>query len=86
MNTQPIDCTPGTDPEKELRSDLWPTMSLPQLLQQQEIAITKVSKFATIVGAGAPPSYVAIYNALQEALNVLNNMIDNRSQQKKRKE
>lgn len=81
MSDQP-QYTPETDPEHNLRSDLWPTMSLSQLARQQEIVIDKVSKLHTLMTIGATPSIQNIYAALQIALKDLNALIDNRAQQK----
>lgn len=74
--------TPDTDPNLHLRSDLWPTMSVSQLARQQELAIDKVAKLHTMMGASASPSLINIYGALQQALRDLNALIDNRATQK----
>lgn len=84
MSTNTISYTPGTDPEKELRSDLWPTMTLAELQHQQDLAITKLANFAKIIGPTSPPSYLMVYNALQAALDQLNALVDIRSQQGKK--
>jgi hypothetical protein len=74
--------TSETDPQLTLRSDLWPTMSVSQLSRQQELAIDKISKLHSMMGAAASPSLINIYGALQQALKDLNGLIDNRSTHK----
>jgi hypothetical protein len=74
--------TAETDPQHNLRADLWPTMSVSQLARQQELAIDKISKLHTMMGAQASQSLINIYGALQQALKDLNALIDNRSAQK----
>ncbi len=74
--------TPETDPERNLRSDLWPTMSLSQLARQQEIASDKVSKMHSLMSMGNTQSITNLYAALQIALKELNTLIDNRAEQK----
>jgi hypothetical protein len=73
--------TPENDPTLNLRSDLWPTMTLGQLSRQHEIAIDKAALLATMVGSGSSPSIINLYSALQVALKDLSALIDNRSAQ-----
>jgi hypothetical protein len=74
--SEPTPYTPENDPTLNLRSDLWPTMTVGQLL-----AIDKVSKLHMMMGANASPALINIYGALQQALKDLTWLIDNRSQQ-----
>lgn len=72
----------GMDPSIDLRSDLWPTMTLSELTKQQDIAITKISTLSRMIGPIAGPSLLQMYNALQVALADLSALIDNHSQRK----
>lgn len=78
MSTEP-QYTPETDPNTNLRSDLWPTMTLSQLSRQQELVIDKINKMLILIGASATPALQNIHGALQVALRDLNALIDNRS-------
>jgi hypothetical protein len=60
-------------------------MSLEQLNQQQELAIQKLSTLSTIIGPSSPPSYLMLYNALQQALDMINEIVDHRVQEKQPK-
>jgi hypothetical protein len=73
--------TPENDPNVNLRSDLWPKMTISQLNRQHEIAIDKVSKLHMMMGANASPAIINIYGALQQALRDLTALIDVRAQQ-----
>lgn len=83
-----IDTTPkpvypvGMNPEVDIRSDMWPTMTVTQLARQQDIVITKISTLASMMGPIAGPSLLQLYNALQIALADLSALIDNRGQRK----
>lgn len=72
----------GMDPEVDLRSDLWPTMTVQQLAKQQDIAITKLSTLGKMFGVAANPSINYMYGALQVALADLTALIDNRGSRK----
>ena len=75
--------TPETDPQNNLRSDLWPTMSPAELGRQQELVVDKLSKLQSMTGVSSTPSFRNIYGALQVAMNDLTQLINNRSQQRK---
>jgi hypothetical protein len=68
--------------ENEIRSDLWPTMSVGQLYKQQELVIDKITKLhsmASIGGAAATPTVAGLLKALQQALTDLSQLIESRS-------
>lgn len=71
--------TPETDPALNIRSDLWPSMSLGQLARQQDLVITKISMMHQMMGINASQSLINLYSALQVALNDLTDLINSRS-------
>lgn len=71
------------DPEVEIRSDLWPKMSVSQLARQQEIVIDRLNKLYSMMGSIGTPSMRMMYNSLQVAMQDLSKLIDARTQQKK---
>lgn len=71
------------DPAKQVRSDLWPSMTLTQLTQQQEIVIDRINKLTSIMGIGYTESLRTMYGALQQANQDLARLIDHRSQKEK---
>jgi hypothetical protein len=79
MNTS---VNPDTDPTKNLRSDLWPSMTISELAVQQELVLDKLSRLHGFIGPNATKSMLNIYGALHTALQDLNSLIDNKSNQK----
>lgn len=70
-------------PEKDIRSDLWPTMSLSQLHKQRDLIVEKMSLLRSMMPFGAaPPTVRTLFSALQIALNDVTALIDNRATQK----
>jgi hypothetical protein len=78
MNTT-LTPTDELDIATTIRSDLWNTMTLGQLTQQQELIIGKISLVYQMTGFNANPSINNIYAALQVALTDLNRLIDSRA-------
>lgn len=72
----------GMDPNVDLRSDLWPTMTVTQLAKQHDICITKLGKLTELMGPVANPSLIQMYRVLQIALADLSALVDNRSANK----
>lgn len=68
--------TPDTDPQFNLRSDLWHTMDVSQLTRQQELAVDKATKIQSIMGAGSSPSLITIHKTLQQVITDLSKLID----------
>lgn len=62
-----------------VRSDLWPTMTIAELANQQDIVITRISTLSKIMSTGANPTYHQIYSTLQVALADLTKLIEYRS-------
>lgn len=73
------------DPQHTIRSDLWSTMDISQLTQQQDLVITKISTMHRMLGPSASPTMYNLYAALQVALQDLNQLIDNRSKTNKQR-
>lgn len=70
-------------PEKEVRADMWPTMTLSQLHHQRDLIVDKLSKLQSMMPFGAAPATVAgLYKALQIALQDVMALIDNKADQK----
>lgn len=73
-----------TDPERTIRTDLWPSMTVQQLSRQQELVIDKMSTLSKIMG-GATPTIHHMYSALEVALQDISNLVEHRSAKKPRK-
>lgn len=72
--------------EKEIRTDLWNSMALPELYEQQALLTTKLLTVSTMMdGGNAVPSIMSIYSALQMGLDDITKMIDAQAEQHKRK-
>ena len=72
------------DPEIQIRTDLWGTMQLPQLISQRELLMDRLSSLLKIVGPSVSPTVLNMYNAMQMGLSDINYLIDNRSNTKKK--
>lgn len=71
-----------TDPQVQVRTDLWPTMGMPELVSQRDILMTRMERVSRMMGAGAAPAVFDIYSAMQIALRDINQLIDTRTSQK----
>lgn len=74
-------------PDDELRSDLWPAMSVSQLYHQQELVLDKITKLRSIMpfGVAGTPAIAGMMVALQQAMMDLNLLIESKSTQKPRR-
>lgn len=74
-------------PEEEIRTDLWPTMSISQLYRQQEMLLEKITKLQSMtpLGTGGPPTIQGLLHILQQAMTDLTLLIENKSSYKPRK-
>lgn len=75
--------TSRASPETCVRSDLWPTMTVAELTNQQDMVITRISTLSTIMSGAANPTYHQIYSTLQVALADLTKLIEYRSSKQK---
>lgn len=72
--------------EKEIRTDLWNSMTLSELYEQQALLTTKLMTVSNMIdGASAAPSILSIYSALQMGLDDITKMINTQTEQSKRK-
>jgi hypothetical protein len=69
--------------ETMLRSDLWNTMSMSDLIQQQDLMIAKISALQQMVGINSSPSLATMYHALEMGFKDLNKLIDSKSAKEK---
>lgn len=69
--------------ESMLRSDLWPTMTVAELVKQQELMVTKMSALLYLMSASPSPAVEAMYSAMQMGFNDLNNILNTRTSQEK---
>lgn len=72
------------NPETQVRTDLWGTMQLPQLINQRELLMGRLSTLQKIIGPAVSPTVLNMYNAMQMGLSDINGLIDNRSNTKKK--
>lgn len=73
---------PGDSPQHNIRSDLWLTMDLPALTNQQDLILTKLSTLSSMLGGNASQSHRDIYMAIEVALDEINKLIEHRSNNK----
>ena len=59
--------------EIEVRTDLWHEMDVNRLTHQRELILSKLGLLTTMT---LSPSMIGIYNALQNALQDINTLID----------
>lgn len=71
-----------TDPQYQIRTDLWNTMTAPDLVNQRDILMTRMEKASRMFNHNTSPSILNMYSAMQQALKDINDLIDNRSSQK----
>ncbi|TFH04303.1 MAG: hypothetical protein E4H14_15045 [Candidatus Thorarchaeota archaeon] len=71
---------PLPEPEKEIRSDLWPTMGVSELNKQRDLVLDKLSLARSM--QGFTPATITIGLVLEQALKDLTELIDNRASQK----
>lgn len=69
---------PENDPSIQIRTDLWPTMSISQLNRQRELMLDNISKLQSMVDSHGNPSIRNMYAALQVGLQDLNKLIDSK--------
>lgn len=76
--------TTSLEPQTNVRTDLWPTMSLTELANQQDLLLTKLALMSSMInGAMATESIRTIYRALHTALDDLNFLLDRAANNKK---
>jgi hypothetical protein len=68
-------------PEKELRADLWGTMSVSQLHRQQDILLDRLMKLQSMSPYGVAPTtgVAGLTKVLQQAMADLTRLIDEKS-------
>lgn len=71
------------DWEENIRTDLWPTMSIQQLNVQRDLVVSKISLLYTM--SIGDPTVRNLLGALQIAIKDLNDLIDNRAEQQQQK-
>lgn len=69
--------TPSTAPEDEIRTDLWSKMTMQELTRQHELVMTRIVQIQSMLGPTSAPSLTMMHNALQQALQQLNHIMDN---------
>lgn len=74
-----------TDPNIQVRTDLWGEMAAPQLVHQRELLMTRMDALHKMAGPAGSPSLMAMYNAMQMGLADINQLIDKRSDTKKKR-
>lgn len=82
MQETDYNTNPDYDPKVSLRSDLWPTMNMMQLSQQQELVVDKLNKLNSLVALGYSESMRTMQFALERAMQDLTQLINYRSQDK----
>ena len=73
-----------TDPTIQVRTDLWSTMTAPELIHQRELLMSRMDALFRMAGPAGSPSLMAMHNAMQMGLADINQLIDNRSNTKKK--
>lgn len=68
-----------TSPDKQIRTDLWPTMGMPELVVQRDLLLTRMEKASRMFGQHTSPSAINIYSAMQVALRDINGLIDHQT-------
>jgi len=83
MNIYPDD----TNPETAIRSDLWQDMNLHELLNQQALVLNRINAVASMRSGGfAVESMAGMHAALQHASDVLTELINQATSNKKKKD
>lgn len=65
-----------TSPDKQVRTDLWGTMALPDLVTQRDLLVNRMEKTSRMFSSMMSPSVISMYSAMQMALNDINGLID----------
>lgn len=73
------------DPEIQVRTDLWGQMSAPQLVTQRELLMDRLDSLHKMMSINASPSVLSMYNAMQMGLSDINQLIEHRSTNNKRR-
>lgn len=63
-------------PDKQVRTDLWGAMAMPDLVLQRDLLISRMEKTSRMFSNTMSPSIVSMYSAMQMALNDINGLID----------
>ena len=71
-----------TDPQVQIRTDLWNTMGTPELSHQRDLLMTRMEQASRLFSHNTSPSVINMYTAMQQALKDINNLIDTKSTQK----
>ena len=71
-----------TDPQVQIRTDLWNTMGTSELSHQRDLLMSRMEQASRMFDHNASPSLITMYTAMQQALKDINNMIDTKSTQK----
>jgi len=67
------------DPTIQLRSDLWNTMGVTDLLAQRELLVNRLLTMGKIINWDTTPGTQDIYLALQHGMDQLNSIIDGKT-------
>lgn len=68
-----------SDPETQIRTDLWSTMSNQQLVVQRDLLMDRMAAVQRMVSISATPAVLGIYDAMQLGLNDINQLIERKS-------
>ena len=66
-------------PDKQIRTDLWPTMGMTELVIQRDLLLTRMEKASRMFSHNTSPSVINIYSAMQVALRDINGLIDHQT-------
>lgn len=70
----------STEPHKSIRTDLWRTMTVQELVHQQELLVDHTLKVQMMMDAqGTSHTVMNMYMALQHAAEQLTKLIDDKS-------
>lgn len=69
---------PSAEPQHSIRSDLWTSMSVPELSNQQELITKKISLMTSMGGLMNMVTYRDMQGSLQSALAALSGLIEYR--------
>lgn len=76
--------TDDRNPETQIRSDLWSTMNMHELLNQQRLVLNRLSTAGNLLtGMYANENMRGLYQALQHASDTLTEMINQAASKKK---
>lgn len=73
----PLD--PSTEPEDEIRTDLWNYMSLSELGRQQDMLIDRLTQVQVMMGTGHTQTLMDMYLAMQHIMKSLSVLIESKS-------